>query len=336
MRVSLIISILLHAAVIAATVIVLPRTGVTPVDLPPLLPVELIKIADETNIAPAFDRPEASRTPGQEVIEEDPEAEPVPVEEPTPEPEPELEPEPAPAPEPEPAPAPPAPAPPAPPLPAAPPPVETVEVAPAPLNPDDALEPIDVEPEPPQTPPEDLARARPEPRPVAPMKTEETDETEETSDFFDELGAVLDKTPMKEEGRKFHQQAKPARGEDAAKPMPDLSADDPNRFNPELTVNEMDAIRAQLKPCWSPPAGAPKAEELIVVLRVRFQPDGNLIGWPEVVEPGQATNNRYLVTAANAAVRAVIACAPFDLPADRYRNWQTVELKFDPRFLLGL
>ena len=52
---------------------------------------------------------------------------------------------------------------------------------------------------------------------------------------------------------------------------------------------------------------------------------GLLRGGPALAE----TYKRVLV-AAEAAVRAVRECSPFDLPADKYSTWRTITWEFDP------
>jgi len=39
--------------------------------------------------------------------------------------------------------------------------------------------------------------------------------------------------------------------------------------------------------------------------------------------------------AAESARRAVIQCAPYTLPADRYDSWQEIVLDFDPAAMAG-
>lgn len=105
----------------------------------------------------------------------------------------------------------------------------------------------------------------------------------------------------------------------------------------QLSASLQAAIRAQVEPCWSVPAGAKEAEDLKVRIRVYLLPDGNLARPPEIVDkmrmnmPGQS----FYRVAAESARRAVQRCAPLKLPADSYDIWSDTELVFDPREMLG-
>ncbi len=306
MRVPVLLSVLLHAGVVAVGMIALPRTVKPPVELPPVLTFEGLVVAEETNILPVVD----TDTDEPPVPSARPEPQPRP--DPVPQPEPEPEPE-APPVRPEPAPAPAAPAP-------------DPEPAPRPFE-EPQRTPVEAAPEPPPTPTETLARAvprsRPQPTPAPSAQDGEGDFLAGLSD------ALKDLKPEEGPGRSLHQLSNDAR--EAAANQRHAAAG----LQTELTVSEIDAIRAQLQPCWSPPAGAPNAGELIVILRVRFNPDGTVIGAPSVVRPRRGMGDKYLQTAADRAVRAVLACQPFRLPVETYAMWATVELEFDPRFLLG-
>ena len=108
--------------------------------------------------------------------------------------------------------------------------------------------------------------------------------------------------------------------------------------NRPLTVSEIDAFRAQIERCWSVPAGAADAENLVVALRIYLNPDGSLARAPEIVErarmdrPGQ----EFFRAAAESAMRAVLKCEPYGMfPAEKYDLWREIELKFDPISMLG-
>lgn len=91
------------------------------------------------------------------------------------------------------------------------------------------------------------------------------------------------------------------------------------------------AIRAQISPCWNPPLGAEGLGKLTVVLRIALKRDGNIAGPPELVSAsGGEANPAYARAFAESAKRAVVRCAPLDLPADMYEAWRAFELNFDP------
>ena len=66
---------------------------------------------------------------------------------------------------------------------------------------------------------------------------------------------------------------------------------------------------------------------------MRLDISGHLSGVPEVV--GGLGGGSYVRVAADRAIRAILQCAPFNLPPDRYQAWREMDLEFDPRFLLG-
>ncbi len=102
-----------------------------------------------------------------------------------------------------------------------------------------------------------------------------------------------------------------------------------------LSAREQDLLKAQLsgqlRRCWHLPGGGGGIETTVVTLKWRLKPDGSLDGSPQVVEP---QSGPVFQIAAEAAVRAVTRCAPFDLPPDKYPVWKTVEWNFDPRDMM--
>jgi outer membrane biosynthesis protein TonB len=103
-----------------------------------------------------------------------------------------------------------------------------------------------------------------------------------------------------------------------------------------MTADLADALQSQIYRCWSPPVGAPNADDLIVDYDLRLNPDGTVAAL--ALLPGSAaaaSGNSYTRAAAEAASRAVYQCAPYRLPADRYSVWRDINpLHFDPRQLM--
>lgn len=98
-----------------------------------------------------------------------------------------------------------------------------------------------------------------------------------------------------------------------------------------LTELDLKSMRAQVQRCWNIPVVKDDAEELYdLKVSVQFQlaPDGNLIGQPKVVKGGGDTGIEK--AAAEAAMRAVIRCAPYKLPPEKYASWATIIVAFDP------
>lgn len=96
-----------------------------------------------------------------------------------------------------------------------------------------------------------------------------------------------------------------------------------------LSQSEIDALRARIQQCWSPPVGLSEARDLIVVVRIMFNRDGSLQRDPAVTNHG---SHPMFNIAAESALRAVRRCAPYSfMPAAKYDVWKDVEVNFDPR-----
>jgi outer membrane biosynthesis protein TonB len=103
--------------------------------------------------------------------------------------------------------------------------------------------------------------------------------------------------------------------------------------NAQLSQSEIDALRARISSCWSPPPGIDANSRLYVVLRVLFKTDGSMVQAPTLVEGSAAALGPAL---AESAKRALLLCQPFTmLRPEHYEQWKDIELKFDPHELLG-
>jgi hypothetical protein len=101
----------------------------------------------------------------------------------------------------------------------------------------------------------------------------------------------------------------------------------------QLSQSEFDALTARIQQCWSPPAGINESSKIYVVLRVAFKTDGAMSREPVLVE---ATASPLGPALAESAKRALLSCQPFTmLKPEHYDQWREIEMKFDPRTLLG-
>lgn len=101
----------------------------------------------------------------------------------------------------------------------------------------------------------------------------------------------------------------------------------------QLSQSEIDALRARISSCWSPPAGVNAATKIYVVLRVLFKQDASMSREPVLVE---GTASPLGPALAESAKRALLLCQPFTmLKPEHYDQWKDLELKFDPQELLG-
>jgi hypothetical protein len=230
-------------------------------------------------------------------------APPTPVPDPKPEPpQPKPEPDPPKPPEakPEPPPEPEPPKPPEPPTPEPPPP------------PKEAVEPL----------PEPAPAPVPKPKPTPPKK--EPPKKQQVN--LDDIASLLDKRRAK---------SAPEASE-VDDPKPNRSTER-NVNNQPLTMSEIDAARIQIEKCWNPPVGAPNPEQLVVRIRVSYNPDGTLAGQPQLPDRDgiMRSGNVFLQRAAESVVRAVLRCQPLKLPQDKYDSWRDIEMTFNPKDMLG-
>ena len=102
-----------------------------------------------------------------------------------------------------------------------------------------------------------------------------------------------------------------------------------------LTLNEEDALKAQIFGCWSIPLGLPYNENLLVRIKLKLKPDGSVIK-TEIVDharmnkPGQS----FYKVLAESALRAVKLCQPLRVPTKGYERWKDLQLNFDAREML--
>jgi len=101
----------------------------------------------------------------------------------------------------------------------------------------------------------------------------------------------------------------------------------------QLSQSEIDALRARISSCWSPPPGINASSKIYVVLRVLFKQDASMSREPVLVEGSASALGPAL---AESAKRALLLCQPSTmLKPEHYDQWKDLELKFDPQELLG-
>ncbi len=104
----------------------------------------------------------------------------------------------------------------------------------------------------------------------------------------------------------------------------------------QISQSILDALRARLAQLWTPPAGASNPEDLVVVILVKFKPDGTLAGQPKVLSSGSSAVS---IAARDSAVRALFQGQPFQgqpfdiLKREHYELWKEIEINFDPRHM---
>jgi outer membrane biosynthesis protein TonB len=207
----------------------------------------------------------------------------------------------------------------APPAPPAPPEPEKLDIPTPPVEP--PPEPQMAEPAPVpdvQMPDFDVAKPKPEPKPKPPEKPKVSKAQRQQQDF----AALLNKLT-----------AAPKRPQNAK--ASDRLVQGVGAGN-AMTADLADALQSQIYRCWSPPVGAPNADDLVVEYDLQLNPDGTVAALSLLRgSAAAASSNSYTRAAAEAASRAIYQCAPYRLPARDYSIWREINpLHFDPRQLM--
>ncbi|MGE5269095.1 MAG: hypothetical protein ACM3JG_05410 [Thiohalocapsa sp.] len=335
-RGGLVLSGVLHLAVLLLVVFGLPSLFRHPPPQESSIAVNLVMIAPETRAThknPYRPKPEAKPEP--------PVAAPAPKPEPKPEPPKPVPEPPASASAPPPPPAPPEPAkpeakaPPAPP----PPPPKPVEAHAAPLpspapppevKPRHHIHQAHHAPPPPTTKPspadfdkllKTLAQKHPEP----PKKLVKAAEQRHREQEFDALLQNLTREATAEAD-----DAPPAPHRVAATAPPSSQPKAP--LGSQLTASDIDLVREKLRPCFNPPFGAKEKPDLFADVRVVMNPDGT-VQQARVADLGQYRSDQVYRAVADAGIRALRnpECSPLPLPSDRFDLWQTFVFGFSTR-----
>ena len=105
--------------------------------------------------------------------------------------------------------------------------------------------------------------------------------------------------------------------------------------NVGLTLNEEDALKAQIFGCWSIPLGLPYNDNLLVRIKLQLKQDGTVVK-TEILDharmnkPGQG----FYKVLAESALRAIKMCQPLRVPTEGYERWKELQLNFDAKEML--
>ena len=100
-----------------------------------------------------------------------------------------------------------------------------------------------------------------------------------------------------------------------------------------LAEPHLASAAAQVRRCYQSPRVSHSGRQIVTTLRLRITDQGYTDGLPVIV--GQhgvtAANRAFADRMAQAAIGAVVRCAPLRLPPELYRNgWREFELTFSP------
>lgn len=114
--------------------------------------------------------------------------------------------------------------------------------------------------------------------------------------------------------------------------MPDTSQGDFDAkatASANISVKNAAALREHLKTCSILPSSVTPADDVRVVLRVSFRPDGQLAKEPLLIEASASEKGPALM---RSAMDALAKCQPYAmLPADSYNEWRMLDLSFTPK-----
>ncbi len=291
-------SIIFHLGVLGAGYVVWPYTVSTDANYI-IVPVELVDVAPETNIAPQIKREEPAE---EEEAEEPPNLEDylenldaLPDEE-------EVLPEEQ---------------------------FATEEVAPPPPETEEAEPLPDLDAAEPEEEVEKTPEAEAEKPPPDPIRVPDKDDFD---DFLNEASNLLNR-------ERTEQRRAPPPAPEPRVLENEQAATRPRKGAGDRTSNTstvIGIIAAQMNLCWDSVDDLPHPERLNVTLRMALTRDGNLDGDVQLVKPMRAAiGDRAMGVAIERAMRAARKCAPYSLPEgaqDNYEEWKDVVLEIGPGF----
>ena len=218
------------------------------------------------------------------------------------------------------------------------PPVVEPEPAPQPESvPEPPVEPAAVEPElaPEAEPaPAEPEQSEPQPTEAAPVPRTRPREIAVAAAAFEQRQREAEANANPDAiSQAINRQQESGGGTQASSQAPTLGSTR-GQQNVSLTQSEEDSLRQQISRCWSPPVGIAGAETLRVTLRFALNQDGSVASNPQIANSGGGGNPAAFRAAAGAAQRAVLRCAPYSMPAEKYDAWRDVIVNFDPRDML--
>jgi hypothetical protein len=229
-----------------------------------------------------------------------------------------------------------------------PPPPSPETAAPPPPPPQVAARPPEPEPEPEPAPlpkalPKPEAKPKPEPEPAAKPKPPQRlaqvklrRKPKPPDPFASVLRTVeeLKKRPSPSAKKKAEKKKPPPAAEDFKTQMARAIQARARTFDASrpLTASQIDLVRQQISNCWNVHAGSKDAEDLIIEIHIVMNRDG-FVRSAKIVDSARVQSDHFFRSAAETALRAVLnkRCQPFKLPRDRYDQWQTITMTFDPR-----
>lgn len=97
----------------------------------------------------------------------------------------------------------------------------------------------------------------------------------------------------------------------------------------DVSVSYISAIKYKIKGCWNIDPGAKGIQDISIEIDTVLTPDGSIQN-VNIVDKRTYNSNPHYKAAADSARRALIDCAPYNLPMDRYSVWKDIRFNFRP------
>ena len=234
-------------------------------------------------------------------------------------------------------------------------PMHTIDIefiSPEDLAEEKAPEPKPAEPEKPKPAPKMTAESAPDLTKDAPPKVEEkpAEEQAETVPLPKKIAKPLPKKPKPPKKELTRKAPEPQESEafqsllknlipDAETQRPKPKKEVVKDVDTQLTAGEINElgkkIEDHLSQCWNLPSGARMAENLIIRLKLTMNPDRTVRN-AIIVDQARYNSDSFYRAAADAAERATRnpRCSQLPLPEDKYEQWKTFHLNFNPASML--
>jgi len=216
-------------------------------------------------------------------------------------------------------------------------PVKTVEPEPEPKKPEPKPEPIEekktvVAEAPPPPPPSKEAPPPPEKKAetvkkeVKPIAAPRSKPKPKKKKSVQQFASLIDKLNKDEEEK----QKAEAQSQKLAEAVARLGRS--SRDVEKLSLSYATAIRTQVQKCWGVDLGQYGIENMSVIMAVEFNRDGQILRNPKpsLSDRVRMEADASYKTFVEEVERAVIECAPYQMPREDYDLWRSIEFNFDP------
>ena len=194
-----------------------------------------------------------------------------------------------------------------------------------------------------QAPPKKIKKEKPDAVPLPDQKSEKIKKIEEKKQNPKKIDDEIKQVSEFEKDEMFDpntiaaliDKSKEEIAETTKKSNKITQSEDSNMNLSGLTLNEEDALKAQIFGCWSIPLGLPYNENLLVRIKLKLKPDGSVIK-TEILDHARMNNpgQGFYKVLAESALRAIQLCQPLRVPTTGYERWKDLQLNFDAREML--